>query len=136
MEDILDVYELPYDEKRPVVCMDEKPYQLLVEVRKPLPIIPCSNQKTDSEYVRNGTVNIFAFVEPLGGTHHVSVREHRTSLDWAEEIKYLVDVMYPNVEKIILVMDNHKIIIAIPLLLIHPGRPSYSYSFLKLQLQL
>lgn len=76
------------------------------EAREPLPMIPGSDRKTDSEYIRNGTVSIFAFVEPLGGTHHVSVREHRTAVDWAEEIKYLVDVMYPDAEKIILVMDN------------------------------
>ena len=106
MEDVLDVYELPYDKKRPVVCMDEKPYQLLGEAREPLPMIQGSDRKTDSEYVRNGTVSIFAFIEPLGGTHHVSVREHRTVLDWAEEIRYLTDVMYPDAEKIVLVMDN------------------------------
>jgi len=86
--------------------MDEKPYQLLGEVRDPLPIIPGSDRKTDSEYIRNETVSIFAFVEPLGGTHHVSVRERRTAMDWAEEIKYLVDTMYPDAEKIVLVMDN------------------------------
>ena len=67
---------------------------------------PGDNKKVDSEYVRNGTCSIFAFVEPLGGRHHVNVREHRTANDWAEEIKYLVDVMYPDVEKIVLVMDN------------------------------
>ena len=106
MEDVLDVYERPYDEKRPVVCMDEKPYQLLGEVREPLPMTPGSDRKTDSEYVRNGTVSIFSFVEPLGGVHHVSVREHRTTVNWAKEIKFLVDVMYPNAEKIVLVMDN------------------------------
>ena len=106
MEDVLDVYELPYNPQRPVVCMDEKPYQLLDDARTPLPMRPGDNQKIDSEYIRNGTCSIFAFVEPLGGTHHVSVREHRTALDWAEEIKYLSDVMYPNAEKIILVMDN------------------------------
>lgn len=106
MEDVLDVYELPYDKKRPVVCMDEKPYQLLGEAREPLPMIQGSDRKTDSEYVRNGTVSIFAFIEPLGGTHHVSVREHRTVLDWAEEIRCLTDVMYPDAEKIVLVMDN------------------------------
>lgn len=106
MEDVLDVYELPYDPKCPVVCMDEKPYQLLGEAKKPLPMIPGSDRKTDPEYIRNGTVSIFAVVEPLGGTHHVSVREHRTAIDWAQEIKYLVDVMYPDAEKIILVMDN------------------------------
>ena len=106
MEDILDVYELAYDENRPVVCMDEKPYQLLGEVKTPLPMMPGSDRKTDSEYIRNGTVSIFAFVEPLGGVHHVSVREHRKAVDRAEEIKYLVDTMYPDVEKIVLVMDN------------------------------
>lgn len=108
MEDILDVYELPYDKKHPVVCMDEKPYQLLGEARELLPMIPRSDRKTDSEYVRNGTVSIFAFIEPPGGMHHVSVREHRTALDWAEEIRYITDDMYPDAEKIVLVMDNHK----------------------------
>ena len=106
MEDILDIYEMPYDPERPVVCMDEKPYQLLGEAREPLPMRPGDDQKVDSEYIRNGTCSIFAFVEPLGGKHHVSVREHRTATDWAEEIKYLVDVMYPEATKIILVMDN------------------------------
>ena len=106
MEDVLDVYELSYDPKRPVVCMDEKPYQLLGDARGSLPMRPGDDQKIDSEYIRNGTCSIFAFVEPLGGTHHVSVREHRTAFDWAEEIKYLADVMYPDTEKIILVMDN------------------------------
>ena len=67
---------------------------------------PGDHKKVDSEYVRNGTCSIFAFVEPLVGVHHVSVRENRTALDWAEEIRYLVDVMYPDAEKIILVMDN------------------------------
>lgn len=106
MEDVLDVYELPYDPQRPVVCMDEKPYQLLGEAREPLPMRPGDDLKIDSEYVRNGTCSIFAFIEPLGGRHHVSVREHRTAMDWAEEIKYLSDVMYPYADKIILVMDN------------------------------
>lgn len=90
----------------PVVCMDEKPYQLLDDVRQPLPVRPGDNQKTDSEYKRNGTCSIFAFVEPLGGRHHVSVHEHRTAIDWAMEIKYLSDEMLPDAKKIILVMDN------------------------------
>lgn len=106
MEDILDVYERPYDSKRPVVCMDEKPYQLLDEVRESWAMRPGDDKKVDSEYVRNGTCSIFAFIEALGGRHHTSVREHRTATDWAEEIKYLVDTMYPHVEKITLVMDN------------------------------
>ena len=106
MEDVLDVYELPYDPMYPVVCMDEKPYQLLDDVRQPLSVRPGDNQKTDSEYKRNGTCSIFAFVEPLGGRHHASVHEHRTAIDWAMEIKYLSDEMFPDAKKIILVMDN------------------------------
>ena len=106
MEDVLDVYEMPYDPSIPVVCMDEKPYQLLGEARESWAMRPGDNKKIDSEYIRNGTCSIFAFIEPLGGKHHVSVREHRTAVDWAEEIKYLVDEMYPDAEKIILVMDN------------------------------
>ena len=112
MEDILDVYEMPYNPSIPVVCMDEKPYQLLGEAREPLPMRKGSNQKIDSEYVREGTCSIFVFTEPLGGVRHVSARPQRTAMDWAEEIKYLVDVGYTDVEKIILVMDNlntHKV---------------------------
>ena len=102
----MDVYEQPYDAKRPVVCMDEKPYQLLGESREPLAMRPGDTRKTDSEYVRNGTCSIFAFIEPLTGKHPVRVREHRTATDWAEEIQYLSDEMYPDAEKIVLVMDN------------------------------
>ncbi len=69
------VYELPYNPARPVVCMDEKPYQLSGDVREPLPMRPGDGQKTDSEYKRKGTCRIFSFVEPLGGKHHVSVHE-------------------------------------------------------------
>ena len=105
MEDILDVYKLPYDPDYPVWCMDEKPYQLLGESREPLPMKPGNKRKQDSEYVRNGTCSIFMSCEPLAGGRHTSVREHRTALDWAEDIKELVDI-YPNAEKIILVMDN------------------------------
>ena len=76
------------------------------EARELLPMILGSDRKTYLEYVRNGTVSIFAFVQLLGGTHHVSVREYRTAADWAAEIRYLVDIMYPDVEKIILVTDN------------------------------
>ena len=112
MEDVLDVYERPYNPKEPLVCMDEKPLQLLGEVRESLPMKPGETAIIDSEYIRNGTCSIFAFIEPLAGKHHVSVREHRTATDWAEEIKYLCDVMYPDADKIILVMDNlntHKV---------------------------
>ena len=106
MEDVLDIYEMAYNPALPVVCMDEKPYQLLGEIREPLPMRPGDTQKTDFEYIRNGTCSIFIFNEPLGGVRHVSVREHRTAVDWAEEIKYLVDVSYPECSRIILVMDN------------------------------
>lgn len=106
MEDVLDVYELPYNPAVPVICMDEKPYQLLGEVRDSWAMRPGDDKKVDSEYTRNGTCSIFAFIEPLGGMHHISVREHRTAKDWAEEIKYVSDVIYPDADKIILVMDN------------------------------
>ena len=106
MEDVLDIYEKPYNPALPVVCMDEKPYQLLGEIREPLPMRPGDTPKTDFEYIRNGTCSIFVFNEPLGGVRHVSVRERRTAVDWAEEIKYLVDVSYPECSRIILVMDN------------------------------
>ena len=106
MEDVLDIYELPYNKDIPVVCMDEKSYQLLGEARESWAMRPGDNKKIDSEYIRNGTCSIFAFVEALAGRHHVSVREHRTAIDWAEEIRYLDDEMYPDIQKIILVMDN------------------------------
>lgn len=106
MEDVLDVYELPYNPLKPVICMDEKPYQLLGESKDPLPMRKGSNQKIDSEYVREGTRSIFVFTEPLGGVRHVNVRIHRTAIDWAKEIKYRVDVSYPDVETITLVLDN------------------------------
>lgn len=106
MEDILDIYERPYNPELPVVCMDEKPYQLLGDSRMPLPMRPGDDTKIDSEYVRNGTCSIFVFTEPLMGYRHVSVREHRTAIDWAEEIRYLLAECYPQNEKIILVMDN------------------------------
>lgn len=106
MEDILDVYEMPYNPEIPVVCMDEKPYQKLGDAREPLPMRPGSNLKTDFEYIRKGTSSIFVFTEPLAGWRHVSAREHHTAWDWAEEIKYLLDECYPDKERVILVMDN------------------------------
>jgi hypothetical protein len=106
MEDVLDVYERPYDPERPVVCMDEKPYQLLGKIRPVLPMKPGSDWKTDSEYIRKGTCSIFAFIEPLGGNHHCDVKARRTAVDWAYQIRFLVDVIYPEAEAVILVMDN------------------------------
>lgn len=106
MEDILDIYEMPYNSVLPVICMDEKPYQLLDESREALPMRPGDIQKVDSEYVRKGTSSIFVFTEVLAGWRHVSAREHRAATDWAEEICYLLEECYPDRKKIILVMDN------------------------------
>jgi len=112
MEDVLDVYVRPYDESRPVVCMDEQPQQLIGEERVPLPPRPGQVLRYDHQYVRNGTVNNFMFFEPLGNWRRVSVRERRTQLDFAEEMAHLLDVDYPDAEVVVLVMDNlntHKI---------------------------
>ena len=106
MEDILDVYQKPYDSKYTLWCMDEKPYQILGEAREPLPMRPGDLAKVDSEYVRNGTVSIFCFIQPHTGKLLHSVEPTRTAVDWAEKIKYLVDEVEPDAEKIILVMDN------------------------------
>ncbi len=106
MEDILDVYKLPYDPDYPVWCMDEKPYQLLDDSRKPLPMRPGDIAKVDSEYVRHGTVSIFCFIQPHNGTIVHYVEETRTAVDWAEKIRLLVDEIEPTAKKIILVMDN------------------------------
>ena len=106
MEDILDIYELPYDPELPVICMDEKPYQLLGQSRDFLPVRPGDIRKTDSEYTRQGTCSIFVFTEPLAGWRHITARSQRRAVDWAEEIKYLLDECYRDYNKVILVMDN------------------------------
>lgn len=81
MEDVLEVYHLPYDEEIPVICMDEKPFQLLDEKREPIPMKAGDVQKYDSEYIRNGTCSIFIFTDPLGNWRNVEVSEHRTRKD-------------------------------------------------------
>ena len=106
MEDILDLYCLPYDCQYPVVCMDEKPYQLLDEVRQPLPMRPGSVRKVDAEYVRKGTASIFVFCEPLTGWAYAHARERRTKADWAHEIRWLLEEVYPDAVKVRLVSDN------------------------------
>jgi len=106
MENILDIYCQPYDENCPVVCMDEKPYQILGEVREPIPMEPGKLLKEDSEYVRNGTCSIFMFTEPLTGWMHSHARDRRTAVDWSEEIRWLLEEVYSNAPKIILVSDN------------------------------
>ena len=86
MEDVHDIYELPYNPALSVVCMDEKPYQLLGEAGESWAMRPGNNKKIDSEYTRNGTCSIFAFVEALAGRHHVRVREHRTALGGRNQV--------------------------------------------------
>jgi hypothetical protein len=106
MEDVLDIYHRPYDENCPVICMDEKPYQLLGEAREPIPMESGKPERIDNEYVRNGTCSIFIFTEPLAGFRHVDARQRRTKLDWAHEIKELLTVYYSDKPKVCLVMDN------------------------------
>lgn len=106
MEDVLDVYQRSYEPAVPVICMDEKPYQLLAEVKDPIPAKPGSIAKYDSEYKRHGTCSIFLFTEPLGGWRHVNARDTRKKTDWAREVKNLLCDYYPTAEKICLVMDN------------------------------
>ena len=106
MEDVLAVYERPYDEQCPVVCMDEKPYQLLDETRQPIPMKRGEIRHEDSAYVRHGTCSIFIFTEPLRGLRRVDVSERRTRVDWAEQVRILLEEDYPNAPKVCLVMDN------------------------------
>jgi hypothetical protein len=106
MEDVLDIYQKPYNPDIPVINMDEKPYQLLGEKLKPLPVKPGSVKKTDCEYIRNGTCSIFIFVEPLAGLRKAEALEHRTKLDFAHQVKAFVEEHYPTQEKVILVSDN------------------------------
>lgn len=106
MEDVLEVYKRPYDEKRPVVCLDELNKQTVKEIQTPLPIEPGKPQRFDTEYERNGTSNIFLSFEPLKGKRQLKVTERRTKVDWAHYIKELVDEEYSEAEKIILVQDN------------------------------
>ncbi len=106
MEDVLEVYKRPFDSKLPVVCMDEQPTQLIREAREVIPARPGMPERVDYEYERNGTATNFMFTEPLAGWRKVNVRERKTKIDWAEEIKELLDVDYPDVEKVILVCDN------------------------------
>lgn len=106
MENVLEVYKRPYQRRRPVVCFDEKSKQLVGEIATPIAAAPGRTERCDYEYVRNGTANLFMLVEPLAGRRHVSVTTRRTKLDFAAQMKELVDVRYPQAAKITLVMDN------------------------------
>jgi hypothetical protein len=112
MEDVLDVYTRPYDPRFPQVCFDERPVQLLADVRDPLPPRPATSehrgtpQRMDYEYERKGTANLFLWYEPLQSYRHVDVTDRRRREDFAHRIKDLVDIHYPAAEKLILVLDN------------------------------
>lgn len=118
MEDVLTIYQLPYDPDVPVLCMDEMPTQLLGEVRarinaKPIHLDPETElpqhgycEKIDYEYKRCGTASIFMFTEPLGGWRHAIASPRRTRVDWAQMMREIADVYYPDCKRIILVSDN------------------------------
>ena len=118
MEDVLDVYHRPYDESRPLVCLDESSKQLIGETREPIPPAPAQPESVDQpakpghaerydfEYVRNGTANLFMVTQPLLGWRHVEVTDRRTAKDFAEILRWLAEDVHPDAEKIVLVMDN------------------------------
>ena len=107
MEDVLEVYSRPYDDKKPVICMDEKPFQLLDEQIQPIPLSKENHiKKYDCEYIRKGSCSIFMFTEPLGQWREAHALPRRTSEDWAMQMRWLIDEVYPDAEKIVLVMDN------------------------------
>jgi len=106
MEDILDLYAEPYDPKRPVICFDETCKQLIQETRRPLPAHPGQIERYDYEHRRNGTRNLFMFLQPLVGKRHVTVTHRRTSQDFAHCMKWLVEEAYPEADHIRVVLEN------------------------------
>ncbi len=112
MEDVLDVYHRPYDEKRPLICLDESSKQLIGETVLPIPAGPGQVARIDHEYVRNGVMNLFMITMPLLGWRAVQVTDRRTMLDFAEVIRWLVEEVHEEADKVVLVMDNlntHKV---------------------------
>lgn len=105
-EEVLALYAEPYEARRPQVCFDESPGQLVSEVRQPLPTRPGQPARYDSEYRREGTANLFLFVQPLRGWRQVNVTARRTASDFAQQMQELVDVHFPQAEVIRLVVDN------------------------------
>lgn len=106
MEDVLDVYERPRDPTHPVVCLDERPVQLLADVRPPQPVKPGAPARVDYEYARHGVANVFMAYAPLEGQRQVWVTERRTKADWAHVVREVIDVHYPDAERVVLVQDN------------------------------
>jgi hypothetical protein len=106
MEEVLQLYTSPFDPDYPLVCFDESSKQLISETREPLPPQPGQAERFDYEYQREGVCNLFMFFEPLTGTRHVEVTDQRTSIDYAQQMKYLVDERHPRAKKIRVVQDN------------------------------
>ena len=106
MEHVLDYYQRPLDAEFPVVNMDEQPVQLKADLRENQPMQPGQVERVDSEYERKGVVSLFLFTEALSGWRRVSVRERRTAVDWAEEVKVVLEEVYPEAQRVILVCDN------------------------------
>jgi hypothetical protein len=106
MEDLLDLYALPYDPRRPLVCFDEHVLQLIAEKRLPLPAKAGRPERFDYEYRRQGTRNLFVFFQPMAGWRHVRVTEQRTKIDFAHCMQYLVDELFPEAACIVVVLDN------------------------------
>lgn len=106
MEQILDIYHRPYNPNNPVVCFDESNKQHIQEVVAALPTREKQVRREDSEYIRGGVSNIFMFFEPLAGKRYIEIRDQRTSIDFADAMKFLVDELYFSAPKITVVMDN------------------------------
>ncbi len=109
MDDVLEVYAAPYDPKRPKVCFDETPKQLIAETRVPLPAQPGQVERYDYEYQRHGTCNLFRSFEPYRGWRHVAVTDRRTRVDFAQHMKWLVDEAYPEAEVVRVVLDTRSV---------------------------
>lgn len=106
MEDVLEVYKLPYDPQRPLICMDEMPKQLLADEREPLACQAGKPARQDFEYQRNGVADLFMLFEPLQGKRFVEITEQRRKIEWATIMKKLADELYPHADKIVVVLDN------------------------------
>jgi hypothetical protein len=106
MEDVLDLYAEAHDPERPWVCFDEKPYQLLAHVHDPLPVAPGQPERIDYEYTREGTCNLFLLFDPHRAWRRVDVTERRTAVDFAQQLKWLVDHLYPEAKLIRVVVDQ------------------------------
>jgi hypothetical protein len=106
MEDVLEVYTRPYDPRRPQVCLDETSRQLLAEVNPPVPAAPGRPARQDYEYERRGVCNLFMMTEPLRNWRDVTVSARRTRIDWAHCVKELLEVHYPDADRVVLVQDN------------------------------